>query len=409
MDEKEPEHSGHGHGPKDDRIEAAGLRGALEGARKTEEAWRLLMESVKDFAILLVDTEGRIASWNEGAARLLGYASGEIAGEPLSRLYVPEDIARNLPAEELRKAGSNGRSTGNNWLLRKDGSRFWADGPTTALRDTVGNLLGYAKVVRDLTDQKLFEESLRKANETLEERVESRTRELDLRIRELEGFSSIAAHDLRAPLRVIHRYAEVVLADYRGRTLDQAGQDFLGRIVDAARKMDVLIEHLLSFSRLTDQRLKLRAVELGAIVEQVLEALALDLLYPRPRVEVEHPLPDVLVDPAVLSQALTNILSNALKFIPQGIEPRVRIRAHRRGRGVRLEIEDNGVGIAPQNQERIFLPFERVHSQDEYPGTGMGLAIVKKAAERMGGTVGVESTPGRGSCFWIDLPTPDEG
>lgn len=409
MDEKEPEHSGHGHGPKDDRIEAAGLRGALEGARKTEEAWRLLMESVKDFAILLVDTEGRIASWNEGAARLLGYASGEIAGEPLSRLYVPEDIARNLPAEELRKADSNGRSTGNNWLLRKDGSRFWADGPTTALRDTVGNLLGYAKVVRDLTDQKLFEESLRKANETLEERVESRTRELDLRIRELEGFSSIAAHDLRAPLRVIHRYAEVVLADYRGRTLDQAGQDFLGRIVDAARKMDALIEHLLSFSRLTDQRLKLRAVELGAIVEQVLEALALDLLDPRPRVEVEHPLPGVLVDPAVLSQALTNILSNALKFIPQGIEPRVRIRAHRRGRGVRLEIEDNGVGIAPQNQERIFLPFERVHSQDEYPGTGMGLAIVKKAAERMGGTVGVESTPGRGSCFWIDLPTPDEG
>jgi len=149
------------------RIELTHVRGFLEQAHKTEEAWRLLMESVKDFAILLIDTDGKIASWNEGAFRLLGYDGSEIIGQPFELLFIPEDRAHGLPSRELRSAVAMGRATDDNWLLRKDGSRFWASGVTTPLYDDEHSLVGYAKVVRDLTERKVAEETLKKTNESL--------------------------------------------------------------------------------------------------------------------------------------------------------------------------------------------------------------------------------------------------
>jgi PAS domain S-box-containing protein len=403
------EHRSDESAPGSERIELAQVRGFLEHARKTEEAWRLLMESVKDFAILLLDTDGRIASWNEGAARLLGYGADEIIHQPLSKLFLPEDVAAGMPQEELRIAAAKGHAIDDNWLLRKEGSRFWASGVTTPLHNPGGKLVGFAKVIRDLTERKLAEESLKKTNEELEERVRSRTRELELRVRELEAFSSSVAHDLRGPLRAIHRYAESLLDEYRNRPLDADGESSLGRILDTSRRMDDLIGHLLAYSRLTDQRLDLRTLDLGPLVREVLKDLAVDVADRRAQVDVEDPLPQVLGDPAVVSQVLTNLLSNALKFVPAGRDPRIRIRARRRDRGVRLDVEDNGIGIASEHQERIFFPFERLHTADQYPGTGVGLAIVKKAAERMGGSVGVESALGRGSRFWLELPAPQVG
>jgi PAS domain S-box-containing protein len=398
--------------PRDDSapgaegIELTHVQGFLENARKTEEAWRLLMESVKDFAILLVDVHGRIASWNKGAMRLLGYDADAIIGQPLARLFIPEDVARGLPEAELKAAASKGHATDDNWLLRKDGSRFWASGMTTPLRNPNGNVVGFAKVVRDLTERKFAEESLKKANEMLEERVRSRTYELELRVRELEGFTSTVAHDLRAPLRSIHRYAELML-DPRNPPLDAQDVESLDRIVEATQGMDSLIEHLLTYSRLAEQRLTVRALDLENIVKEVLDGLALQIRDRGAKVDVQNPLPEVLGDPTVLSQALTNLVSNALKFVSDKGTPYVRIRALRRGHSVRIGVEDNGIGIASQYLDRIFLPFERLNSPEAFPGTGLGLAIVKKAAERMGGTVGVESVPGRGSRFWLELPSSE--
>jgi PAS domain S-box-containing protein len=384
--------------------ELSEVHGFLDRARKTEEAWRLLMESVKDFAIILVGMSGRIVSWNTGAARLLGYKDTEIIGESLSRLFIPEDISRDIVESGLRTAARDGRSGDDNWLLRKDGSRFWANGITTPLRDRDGKLVGYAKVVRDLTERKLAEESLRKANESLEERVAVRTRELQLRIRELEGFASSVAHDLRAPLRAIHRYAELVLGEYRNRPLDPEGEESVERIVESAERMDELIGHLLSYSRLDGARLDLRPVNLQALAGQAIQELSLEIKDRNASVEVVEPLPGVLGDSGMLLQILSNLLSNAIKYVPAGITPNVRVRGETRNGNARVWVEDNGIGIAPEHQDRIFLPFERLHGNEEYPGTGIGLAIVKKSAERMGGSVGVESKLGRGARFWVDLP-----
>lgn len=387
------------------RIELSKFRGLLEHARRTEEAWQLLMESVKDFAIILLDPDGRIASWNEGAARLLGFHADEMIGRPLDHLFIPEDRARNLPAEELRRASMVGRSTDDNWLQRKDGTRFWASGVTTPLRGPENSLEGFAKVVRDLTEQKLAEESLRKANESLEERVRSRTLELELRVRELEGFASSVAHDLRAPLRSIHRYAELVLSEFREPSTDLDRS--VHRILEAAERMDLLIEHLLAYGRVGDAALHIEALDLAGEVAAALSALQNTLEEREAELLLEEPFPRVLSDRELLFQVISNLVSNAVKFVPATVTPRIRIRAERHDQNVRLWVEDNGIGIAPEHQDRIFLPFERLHSADEYPGTGIGLAIVKRAAERIGGAVGLESQPGRGSRFWVDLAAAD--
>ncbi len=389
------------------RIELAQFQGFLEHTRKTEEAWQLLMESVKDFAIILLDPDGRIASWNEGAVRMLGYAADEMIGRALDQLFIPEDRARGLPAEELKRAAATGHSTDDNWLQRKDGTRFWASGVTTPLRGPDGALAGFAKVVRDLTERKLAEESLRKANETLEERVRSRTLELELRLRELEGFASSVAHDLRAPLRSIHRYAETLLAEPPPAGLGGEAEESVRRILDSAGKMDLLIEHLLAYGRIGDAALQIAALDLGALITAAFAAVQADFEDRGAIVELEEPFPRVLSDREFLLQIATNLISNAVKFVPAEVTPRVRIRAERRGASVRLWVEDNGIGIAPEHQDRIFLPFERLHASDEYPGTGIGLAIVKRAAERVGGAVGLESQPGRGSRFWVDLVAAD--
>ena len=405
MPEIEPADGDRSQGPTDaSRVELPEVRGFFGRARQTEEAWRLLMESIKDFAIILLGTDGCIASWNEGASRLLGYADPEIIGKPLAHIFIPEDVLRDLPATELRQAAQKGRSGDDNWLLRRDGTRFWASGVTTPLRDRQGNLVGFAKVVRDLTEQKLAGEALKKANESLEERVAARTLELQLRIRELEGFASSVAHDLRAPLRAIHRYAELVLKEYRLRPLDLEGEESLDRIVEAAERMDSLIGHLLAYSRLADARLNLRAVALLDVIGAARNDLAAEFQERGASLQIEDPLPQVLGDSEMLGQAVFNLMSNAVKFVPEGVTPHVRIRAEPHDASIRLWVEDNGVGIAPEYHERIFLPFERLHQSDEYPGTGIGLAITKKAAERMGGAVGVDSRPGHGSRFWLDLP-----
>jgi PAS domain S-box-containing protein len=380
------------------------LRHLLDVTRNTEESWRLLMESIKDFALVLVDTDGRIATWNTAAARLFGYENGEILGAPLECLFLPEDVARGLPARELDTAKREGRASDDNWLRRKDGSRFWASGATTALADRGERLIGFAKVVRDLTERKLAEDRLRAANQRLEDCVADRTRELQLRVRELEGFASSVAHDLRAPLRAIHRYAELVRLEYRDRPLDPEGDEAVGRIIESAESMDSLIRHLLAYSRLDQVRVALRPVDPDGVVAEALRALTFEIQERGAVLEVERPLRSVRADPDLLLETLLNLLSNAIKFVPAGIQPRVRVRSEPRDANVRLWVEDNGIGIAPEHQERIFLPFERLHASDEYPGTGIGLAIARKAAERAGGKVGVDSRIGYGSRFWVELP-----
>jgi two-component system, sensor histidine kinase len=221
---------------------------------------------------------------------------------------------------------------------------------------------------------------------------------------ELDAFSSTAAHDLRAPLRAIRGFAEIVGRDYAGKVLDSEAKQLLAHIDEAAARMDALVEGLLAYARVTRVDVRLEAVDLGPVVHDVLRDLAPDIAARKAEVEVPDELPVVRGHPVALRQALANLISNAVKFVPPERTPRVSLNAELHGDRVVLVVRDNGIGIDPALRARLFKPFSRLHGQDApYPGVGIGLAIVGKAAERMGGHAGVESEPGKGSRFWIDL------
>ncbi|HEX7899945.1 MAG TPA: ATP-binding protein [Planctomycetota bacterium] len=232
--------------------------------------------------------------------------------------------------------------------------------------------------------------------------VFARTQDLRGVLRELEAFSYTVAHDLRAPIRSIHQRAEVLLAD-ESASLSVAGQDSLRRVISSADQMDRLINGLIAFSQLGRSEIPLTRVSLGACVRRVLAELAEDLGRVNAEITLEGDLGDVLGNELFLLQVFRNLLENALKFVRPGARPWIRIQSELRDRRVRVWVEDRGIGLSPAEIARLFRVFERIHSGERYPGTGIGLAIVLRAVEKMGGAVGVESEPGRGSRFWFEI------
>src|SRR5437762_3397454 len=244
---------------------------------------------------------------------------------------------------------------------------------------------------------------VRDARRRLEERVRARTRELEDRNAELEAFAYSISHDLRSPLRAMEGFSQALIEDY-GDRLDETGRHHAERVVLAARKMDQLIDDLLAYSQVTRADLPRAPMDLQRLVRAALEQLDGEVRTRQARIVVEGGLPAVVAHGATLTQVLANLLANGIKFVPSDRAPEVRVRAEARDGCVRLWVEDNGIGIAPEHHERIFRVFERLDPATNYPGTGIGLAIVRKAMQRMGGRAGVESEPGRGSRFWIELP-----
>ena len=640
-----------GSAPEDVALPA--LMGLRDYSRRLEEAWKLLMGNVRDYAIFIIDLSGNVASWNEGAEQIFGYTAAEIVGRPAELLFTPEDRAAGLPADELRRAREDGRALDENWLFTKASRRFWASGVTSPLRDPSGRLLGYGKVARDLTEQKRSQNALREAeerlrvltdalpaliayvdpdrrytflnrayeewlgvsrddllgmtirevwgedlykdigpkveqafagervfyeqklslphgerwvysmliphrdaqggvqgvfilapdvseqkkteqelrtaqermkflldqvpvavwtvdeslivtycqgrpfgsgsvpdaaffigkslrevlpptspviasheralrgesstyetridgrwflgrvkpladgqrvggvagaafdvterkqseeeiralNETLEARVRERTADLNASLTELDTFAYTVAHDLRAPLRAVAGFGEVLLSDYVGKPLDAAGRELVRRSVDAAHRMDALIQDLLTYSKLTRQEVQLEPVNLEVATKEVIDRMRTEIAASGGSVEIVSPLPRAYAHRLSLDQAISNLISNGLKFVAPGVEPKVRVRAEESSGAFRLWVEDNGIGIEPEYQDRIFGLFERLQpSEERYPGTGIGLAIVRRAMERMEGRAGVASEPGRGSRFYLELPkTPAHG
>jgi signal transduction histidine kinase len=271
----------------------------------------------------------------------------------------------------------------------------------------VSTILGMLWLSRQRANAKLLEAE-RRFRQDLERQVESRTAELTQVNRELDAFAYTISHDLRAPLRSMHGYADALVEDY-GASLPEEGRGFTQRIVAAADRMENLIQDILTYSRLARGEVNLRPVALEQIVHQVLAHSEQMVSEARAEIEVERPLPSVKAHPPTLVQAVENLISNAIKFVPPGNRPYIRIRAERQANRVRLWFEDNGIGIDPAHQERVFQPFQRLHGVEAYPGTGIGLAIVRRSLERMGGECGVISKPGEGSRFWIELPAAEEG
>ena len=246
------------------------------------------------------------------------------------------------------------------------------------------------------------EGKLRRYAEDLEKTVAQRTAKLQETIGELEAYSYSISHDLRAPLRAMEGYARVLLEDFQQK-VGPEGKDFLDRILKAAHRMDKLIQDILSYSRVARSEIVSEPVDLDKLVREIIQQYP-NLNSMNGEIKIEGPLPKLMAPEALLTQCIANLLSNAVKFVAKGVPAQVRVRAETQDADVRIWVEDNGIGIAPKYQARIFGVFERIPGEERYEGTGIGLAIVRKATERMGGTVGVESEVGRGSKFWILLP-----
>jgi light-regulated signal transduction histidine kinase (bacteriophytochrome) len=259
----------------------------------------------------------------------------------------------------------------------------------------IANILSIA-IARHQTEQAVHE-----LNQTLEAKVTERTQQLEEINEELKDFTYSVSHDLRAPLRAIQGFATALEEDYADQ-LDDLARDYTRRLTGAAYRLDRLIQDLLAYSRLSRTDLRLKAVDLSSVVEEAQANLGTEIAQKEAEVTVLKPLEDIIGNHVVLVQIVTNLLHNGLKFTKASVRPQIKIWSESQNEVLRLYIEDNGIGIHPEHQERIFDVFERLHGVDTYSGTGIGLAIVRKGMERLGGRVGVESSPSQGSRFWIE-------
>jgi PAS domain S-box-containing protein len=341
--------------------------------------------------------------FNDSAERFLGFSSGPLSQSPdfwRQRIH-PQDL-KAVIQQRSRSCFSHEAYVMEYRMLHVDGRTLWFRDTAKMCRNEEGRarLCGLTINITELKEMQL---QLQELNAGLENRIIERTAELNDSIHSLEGICYSIAHDLRAPARAMDGFATALLEDC-GENLSPEGGEYARRIILASRRMNELIEDLLAYGQLLHREVPCRAVDLNAIARQVLQDLALEMELTGANVRVAPNLPIVLAHEIVLRQALLNLVSNAIKFVAEGVKPEVRIWAETREAAVRVWIDDNGIGIDAQHQERIFRVFERLHCADKYSGTGIGLALVKKGVERMKGCVGVEPGLTQGSRFWIELP-----
>jgi PAS domain S-box-containing protein len=371
--------------------------------RQSEEAkFRLaaVVESSVD-AIISKTLDGTITSWNKGAELMYGYAAEEVIGRPVTILIPPNRADEETAIIERLRRGEKIEHY-ETVRMRKDGTLLDVALAVSPLKDADGRIIGASKIARDITERKRAEAELQKAKEDLEQRVLERTASLRETTQHLEAFCYTIAHDLRSPLRAQQSFAQVLLEDYKD-SLDPMGREFVQRIINSAKRLDRLVEDLLAYSRLSRSDLEFENVDLEKVVREVQISLAHEINNREATLSTGPLLPVSAYQPT-LQLVITNLISNALKFAKTDERPQIRIWSEPRDGSVRLWVEDNGIGMSMENTKKIFGVFERLHPMDKYPGTGIGLAIVHKGVERMGGRAGVESEPGKGSRFWIELP-----
>ena len=372
-----------------------------EMERALAERARLL--DLSNDAIILRDLNDRIQYWSKGAENIFGWTEAEVVGQDMHSLLRTEFPK---PYQEIReRLLTTGFFSGEVVQRRRDGSSFyslcrWVLDPRSS-----SILTSYT----DINVVKEAEKAMREAQEKLaeharrlEQEVWDRTARLNETVCELEVFSYSLVHDMRAPLRSMRSFANLLREEY-GPRLDDEARSYIRRIMESAERMDAMIRDVLTFSRIGRGELPFATVHLDKLVHEIVEQ------YPhfqerKSCIRMESPLLDVYGNKALLSQCLSNLLENALKFVSPGATPEVTIRTEAVDDRVKLWVEDRGIGIPAASQGKIFGLFERLHRQEQYPGTGVGLAAVKKAVERMSGTVGVVSEAGKGSGFWIELP-----
>ena len=444
--------------------EAPGASGpARPGPGEPAELYRLLVASVRDYAIFALDARGHVLTWNAGAASLKGYQAQEIIGRHFSAFYPPEDIAAGKPAMELVEAARNGRFEDEGWRLRRDGSRFWANVIVTALRDASGEVVGFAKVTRDLTERRAAEEqAIRLAAESaarataelrsneldalnhalqeqaieieaqteeakaLAEQIEETNQELEEALeaartaqtaaerasRAKSDFLAVMSHELRTPLNAIGGHTQILEMGLHGPVTD-GQREALERIGRAQRHLLGLINNVLNLSRIETGRVEYRirpvlvssvVADLASLVQPQFTARQISLVSHMP--ESDGTEVYVAADREKLIQILTNLLGNAAKFTPPRGEVEMRLLDGPRPDIVVIEVRDSGPGIPADKLELIFEPFVQLERSLTTPteGAGLGLAISRDLARGMGGDLRAQSVEGEGARMLLSLP-----
>ncbi len=371
-------------------------KSAIEALIASELSYRRLFEAAQDGILILDVDTGRITDVNPFLIALLGFPREEMIGKTVGELSPFKDIVSNQAM--LERLQEDGYVRYENLPLET------IDGRNIAV-EFVSNIYqaGDKKVIqcniRDITVRKKAELEV---NQELERRVIERTASLRDAINQMEQFSYTVSHDLRAPLRAMQGYSNALIEDFSHEMGDEA-RHYLQRIADNATRLEKMISDILTFTRVSRESPLLTKVPLLQLVREVIEHYP-GLKSPQAEIQVEvDPGHEVLAHESGLMQALSNLLGNAVKFVEPGITPRIRIRSEVRALDIRLWVEDNGIGVPPEYQNRLFGMFERVLPDEQYEGTGVGLAITRKVIERMGGQAGMESDGFSGSKFWIQL------
>jgi PAS domain S-box-containing protein len=338
-----------------------------------------------------VSEEGLILEANLTAVTLLGVTRGELVKRPLSRFI--HTLDQDLYSRHRKQLLATGEPQSCDLrLVPKDGSHFWARYEATAAQDADGAPVSRA-VISDITGRKLAEEKLRRLNV-----------ELLSSNRDLEQFAYVASHDLQEPLRMVISFTQLLARRYEDK-LDEKGLQFIAYAVDGATRMQRLIDDLLTFSRVGTKGLPTVPTDSRAIVDKALGNLQVALEESGAVVTVGD-LPTVRADSIQLVQLFQNLVANAIKFSRSGEAPRIAISAENLGGEWRFAVRDSGIGIDPQYADKIFVIFQRLHTREEYPGTGIGLAVCKRIVERHGGRIWVESILGQGATFFFTVPPP---
>ena len=367
--------------------------------KTSEERYHKMIEEVQDYAILLLDKDGFILNWNQGAEKIKGYSEKEAIGKNFRIFYLQDDRKAKLPEKLIRAASEKGRAMHEGWRLRKDGTKFWGSIVITALHDTNGDIIGYSKVTRDLTEKKMAED-----------RLKEYMMELEFQNKQLEEYAHVASHDLQEPLRKIKTFANLL-----HRHLDDKDALLynIEKINSSAERMESLIKDVLTYSQLTRTDELFSPTDLNKILENVKEDYELMIAQMKATIRHDH-LPTIRAIPIQMQQLFSNLISNSLKFT--GEHPIIDIACEiisdpdqteypelkRNTNHLRIIFRDNGSGFDPEYADQVFKLFHRLHNS-KY-GTGIGLAVCKKIVENHRGHISVSSEPGKGTVFEIILP-----
>jgi PAS domain S-box-containing protein len=364
-----------------------------------------MIAEVQDYAIILLNENGIVQNWNAGAEKIKGYTADEIVGQSFEKFYTPEDQKSGLPAKLLNTAKEEGKAVQEGWRVKKDGTRFWGSVVITALHATDGHVIGYSKVTRDLTQQKMAGDKLN-----------AYTRELELQNTELEQFAYVASHDLQEPLRKIRTFAGLIQSNFHN---EEFVKKYFEKLDSSARRLSELVRSLLEYSRISrdvnGKRGEAEDVDLNLVLADVKQDY--ELLIEEKKAKItSNTLPVIKGKRVQMGQLFSNLIGNSLKFTRNN--PLIRVTATKvAGHDIpgipgdlrsktyqQITFEDNGIGFEQIYEKVIFALFQRLHGKQDYAGTGIGLALCKKIVESHGGIINASSTPGKGAVFTVYLP-----